>query len=52
MSNNTTKKEAATINLIENVLMGNKDAAKEELQKLVSMRIGEQIQKVGKENLI
>jgi hypothetical protein len=52
MSDNSTQKEVATIKLIENVLMGNKEAAHDELKKLVSARIGQQIRKVGKENLI
>jgi hypothetical protein len=33
-------------------MMGNKEAAQKELQKLVNMRLAAQIQKVGKENLI
>lgn len=52
MSDNSKQQEAATLKLIENVLMGNKDAAKNELNKLVNMRLASQIQKVGKENLI
>lgn len=52
MFNNSTEKEAATLKLIENVMMGNKEAAQKELKKLVDMRLGKQIQKVGKENLI
>lgn len=52
MSDNSKQQEAATLKLIENVLMGNKEAAREELNKLVSARIGQQIHKVGKETLI
>lgn len=52
MSDNSKQQEAATLKLIENVLMGKKDAAKNELNKLVNMRLASQIQKVGKENLI
>jgi hypothetical protein len=52
MYNNSTEKETATLKLIENVMMGNKEAAQKELQKLVNMRLAAQIQKVGKENLI
>lgn len=52
MSNNSTHKEAVTLKLIENVLMGNKEAAQNELKKLVNMRLAAQIQKVGKEKLI
>lgn len=52
MSDNSKEQEAATLKLIENVLMGKKDAAKNELNKLVNMRLAAQIQKVGKENLI
>ena len=52
MSDISKKEEAATLKLIENDLMGNKEPAKKELQKLVDMRLGKQIQKVGKENLI
>ena len=52
MSDNSKQQEAATLKLIENVLMGNKTAAQNELKKLVSDRIGAQIRKVGKENLI
>ena len=52
MSDISKKEEAATLKLIENVLMGNKEAAREELNKLVSARIGQQIHKVGKETLI
>jgi hypothetical protein len=52
MSDISKKEEAATLKLIENVLMGNKEAAQKELQKIVSERIGAQIRKVGKENLI
>lgn len=52
MSDNSKQQEAVTLKLIENVLMGNKEAAQKELQKLVNNRIGTQICKVGKENLI
>lgn len=52
MSDISKKEEAATLKLIENVLMSNKEAAQKELQKIVSERIGAQIRKVGKENLI
>lgn len=52
MSDNSKQQEAATLKLIENVLMGNKEAAQKELSKLVNARIGAQICKVGKENLI
>lgn len=52
MSDNSKQQEAATLKLIENVLMGKKDAAQNELKKLVNMRLVSQIQKVGKENLI
>lgn len=52
MTNLPKEKEAVTLKLIENVLMGNKVAAQKELQKLVNFRIATQIQKVGKEKLI
>ena len=52
MSDISKQQEAATLKLIENVLMGNKEAAQKELQKIVGERIGAQIRKVGKENLI
>jgi hypothetical protein len=52
MSDNSKLQEAATLKLIENVLMGKKEAAQKELQKLVTVRLGEQIRKVGQENLI
>lgn len=52
MSDNSKQQEAATLKLIENVLIGNKTAAQNELKKLVNMRLASQIQKVGKENLI
>lgn len=52
MSDISKHKEVATLKLIENVLMGNKEAAQNELKKLVDMRLAAQIQKVGKENLI
>ena len=52
MSDNSTQKEVATLKLIENVMMGNKEAAHNELKKLVNMRLATQIQKVGKETLI
>lgn len=52
MSNNSTHEEVATLKLIENVLMGDKEAAQNELKKLVDMRLAAQIQKVGKEKLI
>lgn len=52
MANLPNNKETVTLKLIENVLMGNKDAAQKELQKLVSIRMAEQIHKVGKETLI
>lgn len=52
MSDSSKQQEAVTLKLIENVLMGNKEAAQKELNKLVSARIGQQIHKVGKETLI
>ena len=52
MSDNSKQQEAVTLKLIENVLMGNKDAAKKDLQKLVQTRLAQQICKVGKEPLI
>ena len=52
MSDNSKQQEVAILKLIENVLMGNKEAAQKELNKLVSDRMGAQIRKVGKENLI
>lgn len=52
MSEISKEQEAVTLKLIENVLMGNKESAKKELQKLVNSRIAAQICKVGKENLI
>lgn len=52
MSDISKEQEAVTLKLIENVMMGNKEAAQKELQKLVNNRIAKQIQQVGKENLI
>jgi predicted HTH transcriptional regulator len=52
MSDISKEQEAVTLKLIENVLMGNKEAAQNELQKLVNLRMATQIQKVGKETLI
>jgi predicted HTH transcriptional regulator len=52
MSEISKEQEAVTLKLIENVLTGNKEAAQNELQKLVNLRMVTQIQKVGKETLI
>lgn len=52
MSEISKQQEAVTLKLIENVLTGNKEAAQNELQKLVNLRMATQIQKVGKETLI
>lgn len=52
MSDFSKQTEAATLKLIENVLMGNKDEAQNALNQIVSMRLASQIQKVGKEKLI
>ena len=52
MSEISKEQEAVTLKLIENVLTGNKEAAQNELQKLVNLRMATQIQKVGKETLI
>jgi hypothetical protein len=52
MSDNSKQQEAATLKLIENVLMGNKEAARKDLQTLVQVRLAQQICKVGKEPLI
>lgn len=52
MSNNSTEKETVILKLIQNVMLGNKNAARNELQKLVNMRLATQIQKVGREKLI
>ncbi len=52
MSNNSSEKETVILKLIQNVMLGNKNAARNELQKLVNMRLATQIQKVGREKLI
>lgn len=52
MSDISKEQEAVTLKLIENIMMGNKEAAQNELGKLVTSRIAAQIQKVGKEKLI
>ena len=52
MSEISKEQEAVTLKLIENVMLGNKEAAQNELQKLVNSRIAAQICKVGKETLI
>ena len=52
MVNSPKENEAVTLKLIENVLNGNKEAAKKDLQQLVQNRLAQQICKVGKESLI
>ena len=49
---NKNKSEAAILSLIENVMTGNKKAAKRDLQFIVNQHLGKQIKKVGNETLI